>query len=292
MNFELIKKIFNKNYPQQEGIFYCLPEINNQIKKIEVETYSKRAANFKTEQMLQLSPDENKLLNPLRKLPPKSLILETGGGNGRFAFQLMKEGYQVIESDIAPGSVQKVKHIAEENNITNGIYAVIDAENLPFKNNSLDAIFMVASLHHLPDLNKAITQFNRCLKPNGTLLILHEPARWQYILFLPLMLIFRWIIRKRDQHLTSLADDVTWGFTPRNFKKLFGENFKDIQIIPVDYLKKYYTNWLILKKKLKNQEYQPNPKIIKKLTKIDQTIAKIPVLNKFPWDWDLICYKK
>lgn len=92
----------------------------------------------------------------------------------------MKEGYFLIESDIAEGSVAKVKEIAEKNNIQNGAYAIIDAEKLPFKNETIDAIFLVASLHHLPNPSVAISEIFRVLKKEGQLLILREPASWQY----------------------------------------------------------------------------------------------------------------
>ncbi|MEK7166833.1 MAG: class I SAM-dependent methyltransferase [Patescibacteria group bacterium] len=194
-----IEEIFLYPYFQKNnGIYNCLNQVNNEIKNIEMKTYSIRAEDFKENEILFLSNEENNIINPLRKFDKKnSIFLELGGGNGRFAIQLMKQGYSVIESDIAEGSVNRVKQVAEKNNIHNGIYAIIDAENLPFKNESIDGIFLVASLHHLPNPSIAISEIFRVLKKGGQLLILREPASWQYYFFYPVYKIIRKILRKK-----------------------------------------------------------------------------------------------
>lgn len=267
--------------------------INNKIKNIEKETYSIRAEDFKENEILFLSDEENKIIDPLRKFDKKnSIFLELGGGNGRFAIKLMKEGYFVIESDIAEGSVDRVKQIAEKNNIQNGIYAIIDAENLPFKNESINAIFLIASLHHLPNPLKVISEISRVLKNGGQLLVLREPASWQYYFFYPVYKILRKIIRKRNNKPVSLADDVTFGFSKRKLKKLLNPFFKNVKIVPVHYFRKIYTNFILLKSKLAEKEYIENKKIIKFLKIIDdKIISRIPLINNLSWDWDIYCKK-
>jgi ubiquinone/menaquinone biosynthesis C-methylase UbiE len=307
-----IEEIFLHSYCQNNsGIYNCLSlneihpaeisiktklfngEKNNEIKNIEKETYSIRAEDFKENEILFLSDEENKIINPLRKFDKKnSIFLELGGGNGRFAIKLMKEGYFVIESDIAEGSVNKVKQIAEKNNIKNGIYAIIDAENLPFKNESVDAIFLVASLHHLPNPSIAISEIFRVLKKGGKLLILREPASWHYYFFYPVYKIFKKIIRKKNNKPISLADDVTFGFSKRKIKKLLNPFFKEIKIIPVHYFRKIYTNFILLKSKLFRKKCIENKKIIKFLKTIDdKIISHIPFVNNLSWDWDIYCEK-
>lgn len=44
---------------------------------------------------------------------------------------------------------------------------VVDEENLPFKENSLDAVISSLSMHWINDLPGAMIQIQRSLKPDG-----------------------------------------------------------------------------------------------------------------------------
>lgn len=49
----------------------------------------------------------------------------------------------------------------------NGVDMVVDAQNLPFKNNSVDVIYAVHVLHHIPDVNKFLNEVMRTCKIGG-----------------------------------------------------------------------------------------------------------------------------
>jgi len=242
-----IKEILNEEYLKINNVFDCLvsSSSDNEIKKTEMETYSIRANNFIEDKMLVLSDDHIKTLKPLLDLPKSSIFLELGCGDGRFSLFLMNKGYNVIASDIAYGSIKKVEQVAKNNKIKNGNFCVVDAEKLPFKNNSLDGVLMVASLHHLPNSNNAIQEIFRVLKKDGKLLILKEPASWQYYCFYPIYKILRKIIRRGKNRPISIADDVTFGFSKRRINKMLKPYFEDISLVPVHYLKKYIQTILI-----------------------------------------------
>ncbi len=53
-----------------------------------------------------------------------------------------------------------------------------DAERLPFADESFDLVLGHAVLHHIPDLPRAFTEFERVLSPGGTLLFAGEPSRY------------------------------------------------------------------------------------------------------------------
>jgi ubiquinone/menaquinone biosynthesis C-methylase UbiE len=290
----MINQLFKKKYPEIDGIYNCLENesLNNLIKRKEMEVYSKRAELFKEEKMLNLSLAHQKALAPLLQYPKNSVFLEIGGGDGRFAFYLVKQGYQVIESDIAFGSVKKVQTIARKNNISNCYYAVIDAEILPFKNESLDAVFMVATLHHLPNPERAIAEVARILKTNGHFLILREPASWQYKIFGPIYKFMKKFLRSKNKKDFSLADDITQGFSKKKLRFLLSPYFKNIELIPVHYQAKSVDNFVILLNKIFKKNIDLNPKMKEVFQKIDKLIAKIPVIKNFPWDWDIYCQKK
>jgi SAM-dependent methyltransferase len=55
--------------------------------------------------------------------------------------------------------------------------AVADAERLPFDDESFDLVIGHAVLHHIPDLDRAFSEFHRVLRPGGTLFFAGEPSR-------------------------------------------------------------------------------------------------------------------
>jgi ubiquinone/menaquinone biosynthesis C-methylase UbiE len=286
-----IQTILLDYYPQRDGIYYCLQNETetHPIKSVEINTYSERAKNFNEQRMITLPPDEAVSLQPLQSLSKGAVILELGGGDGRFAFQLMKEGYTVIESDIAMEAVKRVEKNSRKYNICNGFYMVIDAENLPFKDKSIDAVLLVASLHHFPNPYSALKEIYRVVKPRGKLLILREPASWQFYIFYLVFKLLRKILRQQNKNLFSIADDMTFGFSPQKIKKMLTPYFNKIYLSPVHYTVKIYTNWLILKSKFTKQQYKSNQKIIKYLTSIDRLIKYLPFVKNLPWDWDIYC---
>lgn len=56
-----------------------------------------------------------------------------------------------------------------------GIDVVAAAQSLPFANHSLAAIFMLNSLHHIPDVESFFSEASRCLRPGGAIAMV-EPA--------------------------------------------------------------------------------------------------------------------
>jgi len=55
--------------------------------------------------------------------------------------------------------------------------AACDATELPFADESFDLVFGHAVLHHLPDLDRAFSEFARVLRPGGIVFFAGEPSR-------------------------------------------------------------------------------------------------------------------
>ena len=92
-----------------------------------------------------------------------SIILDIGCGNGR---NLNYKNKIMIGNDL---SFQQLKQCSNKNFITQ-----CDMLNLPFKDNSFDAILSIASFHHLSDIDsrhKCLLEIKRILKPNGKILL-------------------------------------------------------------------------------------------------------------------------
>src|SRR3989338_1352599 len=86
---------------------------------------------------------------------PSCKLLELGSGAG-FLKKIIPE---VITSD-----VMKLPNCD----------MVVSAEKMPFKNNTLSAIYMLNVFHHIKNSKKALSEFQRCLKKGGKVIMI-EP---------------------------------------------------------------------------------------------------------------------
>lgn len=119
----------------------CIMRRNTLIEKVihhfdsSVKEYSQKSRLFRY----------SKIDDYLTSLNLKSdvYILEVGAGGGQYLSLLSKRGYQnIIALDISKKLLKTIK--SEKIN-----KIVADAENLPFKDNSIDVIISVSLLHHL-----------------------------------------------------------------------------------------------------------------------------------------------
>jgi SAM-dependent methyltransferase len=90
------------------------------------------------------------------RLPDGGTVVELGSGGG-----FIKE---VIPATIT-SDVLRVP----------GLSVCFSALDMPFADESLDALLMIDVLHHLPDVRRFLAEAQRCLKPEGRILMV-EPA--------------------------------------------------------------------------------------------------------------------
>ena len=126
-----------------------------------------------------------KLGKALGVLPDRAFgdALEIGAGTGYFSLNLLQAGLieRATATDISPGMLATL----EENASRLGLdvrSAAVEAETLPFADESFDLVFGHAVLHHLPDLERAFSEFGRVLRPGGTVAFCGEPSRYGDIL--------------------------------------------------------------------------------------------------------------
>jgi ubiquinone/menaquinone biosynthesis C-methylase UbiE len=125
------------------------------------------------------------VLGKLRKLLGAELdrgyrrSLEIGAGTGYFTLNLLQAG--VVEeatcTDISPGMLGTLGANARRLGLEVRT-ARAEAESLPFADSSFDLVLGHAVLHHLPDLERAFSEFHRVLRPGGRLVFAGEPSRF------------------------------------------------------------------------------------------------------------------
>ena len=104
--------------------------------------------------------------------------LEVGAGTGYFSLNLLRAGVvrDVTCTDISPGMVRTLATNAERLGLSVKSLRA-DAESLPFAAGSFDLVLGHAVLHHLPDLERAFSEFHRVLMPGGRIVFAGEPSR-------------------------------------------------------------------------------------------------------------------
>ena len=105
--------------------------------------------------------------------------LEIGAGTGYFSLNLLGAGLvaRATCTDISPGMLDTLEANAHRLGLGSQVTTrACDAESLPFDDESFDLVVGHAVLHHLPDLDRAFSEFNRVLRPGGRLFFAGEPS--------------------------------------------------------------------------------------------------------------------
>ena len=108
------------------------------------------------------------LLSPLKN----KKVLDVGCGDGRTAFELIKQGAEVYGIDISKKAINYAKTFVPE-----GKFSVQDITKTNFKNEEFDAIILSEVIEHIPptDLKLCLIECYGILKREG-ILVLSTPS--------------------------------------------------------------------------------------------------------------------
>lgn len=131
-----------------------------------------------------------------KHLPKKGLILDAGGGPGRYTIELAKAGYNVVLLDLVPANLEIAKKQIKKTKVQNKIKGIVEGSivNLSkFKSNTFDAVLCLGGpLSHVhPEKNRrrAISELIRVAKKKAPIFvsvmgkfgtILESPPRWPH----------------------------------------------------------------------------------------------------------------
>jgi demethylmenaquinone methyltransferase/2-methoxy-6-polyprenyl-1,4-benzoquinol methylase len=121
-----------------------------------------------TNTLLSFGQDLRWRKDVLKAVDPKSgqTVLDLAAGTGASSVAFAKPGVKVIASDFSEGmlAVGRKRHPEIE-------FVFADATNLQFTDNSMDAVTISFGLRNVVDVDKALSEMFRVVKPGGRVVI-------------------------------------------------------------------------------------------------------------------------
>lgn len=202
------------------------------------------------------------------KLQENERILELGCGTGQLwlqNFRKIPSNCPIVLSDFS----QNMLNAAKKNlaNLKLPIkFKIIDAENIPYPNQSFDLVLACHMLYHIPDIDTTLTEINRVIKPNGRF-ISTTVSRNHIKELKDFLLQFNLDIEMKNEFFSEFRNETGKAILEQFFKEIeFYEYINPVNISSVKPLMKYIESMFQKDYYLQFQEIKPD--IEKKLIKI------------------------
>jgi SAM-dependent methyltransferase len=112
-----------------------------------------------------------------KHLPLEGLILDAGGGPGRYTVELARRGYEVVLFDLSPVSLEYAQGKIEEAGVEERIRGVVEGsitDLSEFEARTFDAVVCLGPLSHLlerAERETAMKELSRVAKPGAPILV-------------------------------------------------------------------------------------------------------------------------
>jgi ubiquinone/menaquinone biosynthesis C-methylase UbiE len=119
---------------------------------------------IRTHQLYSKGANLEQGVDEVLKLEPHEILLDIGTGPGNFPTRLRAAGHlgRLVGMDFSNGMLEVARTKTDAVEWIQG-----NAMELPFANSSFDVVTARHMLYHVPDMNKAILETKRVLKPGG-----------------------------------------------------------------------------------------------------------------------------
>jgi ubiquinone/menaquinone biosynthesis C-methylase UbiE len=102
-------------------------------------------------------------------------LLDVGSGGGQHAVRVVQErpDLRVVGIDIAPAMVKRSRMLAQREGVADKVtFQLGDAVNLPFEDESFDAVYCAGPIKQIGDKPGALRECHRVLRRAGRLLVM------------------------------------------------------------------------------------------------------------------------
>ena len=185
-----------------------------------------------------------KVVKLVSEVNPKK-ILDIATGTGDLALMMAElNPDKIVGLDISPGMLEVGKQKVNKANLSDKIEMVVgDSENIPFEDNTFDAITVSFGVRNFENLDKGLTEIYRVLRPGGKFVVLETsnptkfPFKQGYKLYTNFILPIIGKLFSKDKvaysYLSESANSFPFGEAFNNI--LTKNGFKNANSLPVTF---------------------------------------------------------
>jgi ubiquinone/menaquinone biosynthesis C-methylase UbiE len=149
-----------------------IPQSDSDQQKAQVQDYFSRTAEGYVASFSHRTGDDLQRLVELGEWSPGQLALDIATGGGHTALAVAPHVAQVTVTDLTPRMLEKAREFLLAQGVTNAVFQVADAEELPFEAESFDRVTCRIAPHHFPDVAQFVREVARVLKSGGIFLLI------------------------------------------------------------------------------------------------------------------------
>ena len=144
-------------------------EIKNSF-TIQASNFESSNMNFSKQEYIQYIVDQ-------LKLSGNESVLDVAAGTCAMSRGIAPHARTVTCLDATPAMLEVARSKAAEDHLSNMVFVIGLAENMPFLDESFDVVVTRLSFHHFPEVNRPFEEMRRVLKKGGRLVIIDMEAR-------------------------------------------------------------------------------------------------------------------